>query len=114
MIPQTRARLTDPITSHEAAEGLDINRSQTLVLARARTVTDPFTDLQLEQSFATDPPPGPRLSPQRIRSARHELHARGLIDFTGYTRPSTGRRRCLWRVAGGAVSTPGGGAGDPA
>ncbi|WP_347042057.1 hypothetical protein [Brachybacterium nesterenkovii] len=114
MIHQTRARLTDPITSHEAAEGLDINRSQTLVLERARTMPEPFTDQQLELAFVADPPPGPRLSPQRIRSARRELHVLGLIDFTGYTAPATGRRRCLWRAVSGAQNAPSGVMGDPA
>lgn len=105
-MPNPRARLEDPITSHEAAEAVDVNRSQMIVLARARDLGE-FTDQQLEQSFECYPPPSPGLSPSRIRSARNELtKTHRLIEFVDYTRPATGRRRCIWRAVSGAPGAP--------
>lgn len=97
MIPTQLTRLADPITSQEAAQAVDVCRSQVIVLTAARCMGD-FTDQDLERRIFLDLF-AVRISPSRIRTARHELVARGLVEFVGYTSPPKGqRRRCIWRV----------------
>lgn len=97
------ARHTDPVTSHEAAEGVDLIRSQMLVLTFAREyMGDYFTDKNLAATYRRVVEVGeaqlPPLSDSRIRTARKELVDAGLIAFAGYTEPERGRRESIWQV----------------
>ena len=97
------ARNTDPITSHEAAEGVDVNRSQALVLAFCTSyMGEYFTDKNLAATYRRVVEVGeaqlPPVSDSRIRTARKELVDAGLITFAGYTEPARGRRESIWKV----------------
>lgn len=96
------ARHSDPITSHEAAGGVDLIRSQFLVLTFARAYMGPyFTDKALVATYKrvmeAGENPIPPLSDSRIRTARLELAAAGLVFFAGYTAGTTRRER-IWTL----------------
>lgn len=88
--PVDLARLEDPQTSHDAAESVlasgSISRSQAWVLGQFRTLSDVhvgFIDHDLEElavDFAV------RLTPQRIRTARHDLFKAGHLAKAGRKR----------------------------
>ena len=97
------ARTTDPITSHEAAAGIDLIRSQMLVLTFCREyMGEFFTDKNLAATYRRVVEVGgaqlPPVSDSRIRTARKELVDAGLITFAGYTEPERGRRESIWKV----------------
>ncbi|MDN5687094.1 MAG: hypothetical protein L0G94_10545 [Brachybacterium sp.] len=96
------ARHTDPITSHEAAEGVDLMRSQMLVLTFAKQYMGQFfTDKALVATYhrvrEVGENPIPPLSDSRIRTARMELAAAQLVFFAGYTL-GTVRRERIWTL----------------
>lgn len=97
------ARHTDPVTSHEAAGGVDLIRSQMLVLTFARSyLGEYFTDKALVSTYhrvreAGENTTFPPLSDSRIRTARLELAAAGLVFFAGYTK-GTVRRERIWTL----------------
>lgn len=96
--PVDLARLEDPQTSHDAAESVlasgSISRSQAWVLEAFRRDAESFKvqngltpkgfidhDLEaLALEFQV------RLTPQRIRTARHDLHKAGFLAKAGETR----------------------------
>lgn len=89
--PVGLARHHDPETSHDAAERVlsdgSISRSQAWVLGLFRNYlpvgVDGFIDHDLER-IARDRQV--RLTPQRIRTARHDLYAAGYLRKTGEKR----------------------------
>ncbi|QDZ15813.1 hypothetical protein [Humibacter ginsenosidimutans] len=89
-----RARLTDPITSHEAADSVDIWPSHQAVLdqleiAGAEGMTQPELIAAL-----------PYMSDSRVRSAVGELAAEGKVVFAGFYRMTPrGRRSQVWVLA---------------
>jgi hypothetical protein len=97
------ARNTDPVTSHEAAEGVDLIRSQMLVLTFAHQyLGEFFTDKALVTTYKRVVEVGetsafPPLSDSRIRTARLELASAGLVFFAGYTEGATRRER-IWTL----------------
>lgn len=95
-------RHTDPVTSHEAADSVDLMRSQMLVLTFARQYLGAyFTDKGLVSTYRRVVETGqtelPPLSDSRIRTARLELAAAGLVFFAGYTVGTTRRER-IWTL----------------
>lgn len=97
-----RARNTDPVTSHEAADGVDLIRSQMLVLTFCHQYMGPyFTDKALVATYRRVVEVGeaqlPPLSDSRIRTARLELAAAGLVYFAGHTEGTTRRER-IWTL----------------
>ena len=96
------ARNTDPITSHEAADGIDLMRSQMLVLTFAKQYMGTyFTDKALVATYRRVVEVGtaqlPPLSDSRIRTARLELTSGRLMFFAGYTAGTTRRER-IWTL----------------
>lgn len=97
------ARTTDPTTSHEAAEGVDLARSQMLVLTFAHQHLGRFfTDKALVATYKRVVETGettsfPPLSDSRLRTARFELTGAGLIHHAGYTTGPT-RREQIWTL----------------
>lgn len=97
------ARHTDPVTSHEAAGGVDLMRSQMLVLTFAKSYMSAyFTDKGLVATYravlaAGENTSWPPLSDSRIRTARLELAAAHLVFFAGYT-TGTVRRERVWTL----------------
>lgn len=101
--PGPRARRSDPITSHEAADSNDVYPSQTYVFDLL-WLLGPSTDHELVAAAEKDFKEHPEQvawTPQRLRSARSELAGRGLVVHPeGEYRPSpSGRRAQVWRVA---------------
>ena len=96
------ARHTDPATSHEAADGVDLMRSQMLVLTFAKQYMGAyFTDKALVATYRrvveVGENPLPALSDSRIRTARLELASAQLVFFAGYTTGTTRRER-IWTL----------------
>lgn len=96
-----RARLSDPDTSHEAADSTTNKRaaSQAEVI-RILTEFHMLADhqiVQAHQAIQERIGEDPKFSPQRLRTARHELVEFGLVKFTGlYTLTPSGRRARVW------------------
>lgn len=96
------ARNTDPTTSHEAAEGVEVSRSQALVLAFCKSYMGVyFTDKALVATYRRVVEVGtaqlPPLSDSRVRTARLELASARLMFFAGYTAGTTRRER-IWTL----------------
>jgi hypothetical protein len=92
-----RARRTDPITSHEAAESVDnITATQSYVL---RCLKRPRVDVELVNAYRAYKT-APRASESGIRSRRAELVDRGLVVDTGRrVRLDSGRYAIVWGLA---------------
>lgn len=95
-----RARRSDPISSHEAADATagSVWASQQAALDIMRAHGKPMTALQIEQIAAARELP---YSPSRMRSTLSELVELGSVERDGFTAPPRGRRRQLWRLVGG-------------
>jgi hypothetical protein len=97
----SKARITDPETSHEAGASLgDVSITQARVLSLFREDGE-LTDLQLETRYLTRALTGgwPYQTPQSLRSRRAELVTQGRVEFTGqYGVSPTGRRARIWKA----------------
>lgn len=96
-----RVHRNDPVTSHEAADSNDTTASQQFV-SDMLWLHGPLADHELvdlsEREFTYNPGQ-PRWSESRLRSARHELTSRGLVEDTGYYHLTpSGRRAKVWQV----------------
>ena len=95
----TNVRRSDPITSVEAAEKAKKLASQDYVRHVMRT-SGPFTDQELVQFYDDDVMAWRfgTFSPERLRTARHELTGEDKeIHFAGYYRLTTRNRRAqVW------------------
>lgn len=94
-----RARVSDPVTSHEAAESVDrITETQEYVLKALRK---PRPDVQLIEAYRAFKR-APRASESGIRSRRAELVDRGLVIDTGRrVKLDSGRYAIVWGRADG-------------
>ncbi len=93
-----RARNTDPVTSHEAAESVDdVTVTQEFILRVLQK--KPRTDSELIEAYRNYKT-APRASESGIRSRRAELVAKGLVADTDRrdVLPS-GRRSIVWGVS---------------
>lgn len=89
-----RARATDPLTSHAAADLTEdkVAASQRAVLAVLSEAMMPLTEEiagYLKREF----------SPSRVRTARHELEEDGLVMCAGTVKPPGKRAACRTWVA---------------
>jgi hypothetical protein len=89
-----RARLTDPNTSHEAADGSNLAASQAAVLALLEVAdTEGMTQPELIAAL-------PEWSESRVRSAVSELVAMGSVVDAGFARLTVhGYRSRVWMLA---------------
>ena len=91
-----RARRTDPIESHLAADMSDTAGSRRAVLliphAYRRAMTD--HDIEVEHTRA-----GGHYTGQRLRTARHELVESGAVVRDGEKLGPSGYRTRSWRIA---------------
>lgn len=86
-----RTRKTDPVTSHEAGDSNNVAASQQAVLAEFRKVDFGYADFELQVKL------GGQFSPERIRTARHELAEKGVLEFAGIYRMTRSNRRAqVW------------------
>jgi hypothetical protein len=93
------ARLTDPVTSHEAADSVSkVTDTQEAIL---KLLVRPMTDEELltAYSWASAAGEAPRASGSGIRSRRHELFDRGLVCPVGYSLTASNRKALVWSVA---------------
>ena len=90
-LAETRARRTDPDTSHEAISA-DSCTGSLLEVMDLLTEFGPMADHELVTAHA-----GFTYSPQRLRTARSELADAGLVEFTGIYRLTPSKRRArVW------------------
>lgn len=90
-----RARATDPLESHEAADATQgsVAASQAAVLTVLEDALMPLMDEEIAGYLKG------RFSPSRVRTARHELEEDGRVVSTGSVRPPGRRTRCrVWTV----------------
>lgn len=101
---EPRARRTDPVTSHEAADSTQSKAaaSRDFVLYLLRDL-GPMADHELVDAadlLNARLPETPRFSPSRLRTARHELTEAGKVTDLGIFRLTVSRRRAqVWGVA---------------
>jgi hypothetical protein len=100
-----RARTTDRLTSHEAADATapHIAASQAAVrhvLSSAPLAgAIPLTDVEIARYAAEL---GYRFSDSRLRTARRELEDMGIVESAGTVKPSGSRTRfTVWKLAEG-------------
>lgn len=82
-----RVRRADPQTSHAAADSNDVHGSRAVVLDAFHQHRF-FADFELEQFLA-----GSGFTPQRLRTARHDLTEAGHLEFAGMTRTTPSGRQ---------------------
>lgn len=93
------ARTTDPSTSHEAADSADRNGAKFVVrlLLDGKPMADHEMVAEFERFLGSWPI---KYTPQRLRTARHELTDSHVIEFTGiYRLTPSGRRAQVWGLA---------------
>lgn len=94
-----RARVDDPVTSHEAAASVThITATKEVILLLLKK---PATDVELVDRYKNahelDPVSVPRASESGIRSRRAELANAGLVVETGqFGRTPAGRKATIW------------------
>jgi hypothetical protein len=90
-----RARRGDPSTSHEAADLTNVSKSIGWVLATL--VRGPLADHELVLMATAC---GLPFTGQRLRTARHALVEKGLIEESGiYRMTQSNRRAIVWQFA---------------
>ena len=96
---EPRARMADPVTSHEAADSIsgEAREASELFVLDAVKAYGPVTDAGV---FDLAQISGHKWSPSRLRTARAQLVSKGILraaDTDG--RSSSGRRMTRWAVA---------------
>ena len=90
---ETRARRTDPATSHEAIDADSVTGSLLEVMDLFAEF-GPMADHELVTNHA-----GYTYTPQRLRTARSELTNNGVIEFAGiYRLTDSNRRAQVWEM----------------
>jgi len=93
------ARNTDPITSHEAAAGLDPVSLTKTKQAILNLLAVPMTDDQIRAAYGELVALGlaPAASESGLRTRRSELHQHGFIKPVGYGQSGYKRRAIIWQ-----------------
>jgi hypothetical protein len=95
-LDEARVRMSDPETSHEAADLNDVAHSIGAVLDTLDQY-GPKADHELHGLMSSL---GYPYTPERVRTARKALEKRGRVEFAGYWRLTPrGRRTRVWQVA---------------
>ena len=92
------ARITDPQTSHDAAESVrNLTATKLAILdVLTRSLTD--EDLIDRYYYRVEVGLAPQASPSGIRSRRKELVVAGLVEGVGFDKTTSGRDTTVWRV----------------
>jgi hypothetical protein len=89
-----RARLTDPVTSHQAADSNNIAESTLVVLAILKGHREGLADWEVEHDHRLA---GGDYTGQRLRTARSELVDAGAVVNTGHMKRNfNNRRTTVW------------------
>lgn len=94
-----KARLTDPITSVEAADSVaNLTATKKAILDLLKV---PCTDESLVARYESlaRTYTVPMASPSGIRSRRHELAVAGYLTAVDYSKSASGRRAIVWGLA---------------
>lgn len=93
-----RARITDPFTSHKAAESVEnVTKTQGFIVQALKT---PRTDEELIMKYRSYRY-APQASDSGIRTRRAELVAMGWVVDTGQRRTTqSGRQSIVWGLCG--------------
>ena len=95
LFEHARARVSDPSTSHEAANSIQVKPSQRDVIAAFNTIGS-ATQKDLENYPALNV----LYSPSRIRTAVRELADAGLVVDTGRKKKlESGRSAIIWKIS---------------
>lgn len=86
------SRKNDPITSHNAADSVNVSINMFLVLKGAGLIETPFTDDELCEKIKEM---GWLVSDQSVRSRRCEAVRNGWIDYVDDTGVSNFGRKCM-------------------
>lgn len=86
------SRKNDPITSHNAADSVNVSINMFLVLKGAKLIGSPFTDEELCKKVREM---GWLVSDQSVRSRRCEAVRNGWIDYVDDTGVSNFGRKCM-------------------
>lgn len=90
-----RARRTDPLTSHEAADLNDTAGSRRAVLLILQAYGRPLADFEIEKIHDEA---GGKYTGQRLRTARAELVERGVVADVGESITPHDRRCTTWAL----------------
>jgi hypothetical protein len=94
-----KARKSDPVTSHEAADSvknLTATKEGILIALGSRSMSDSQIAWEYNRSVLSNK--APMASESGLRSRRSELVADGLVEADGFGKTPFGRRTILWRV----------------
>jgi len=94
-----KARKSDPVTSHEAAESvrnLNATKEGILIALGSRSMSD--SQIAWEYNRLVLSNAAPMASESGLRSRRSELVADGLVEADGFGKTPFGRRTILWRA----------------
>lgn len=95
------ARLTDPVTSHEAAARVspeNLTQTQEIIV---KLLDEGMTDEELVNAFAGYchlQGISNISSPSGIRSRRNELYRAGKVEAIAYGKAKSGRRSIVWQT----------------
>lgn len=93
-----KARKTDPVTSHEAADRVQNHTALQKAILTVYVWAGPMTDEQLLTVWESYSPL--LVSPSGLRSRRHELTVMGLVKDTGErVKTRSGRKAVVWGLA---------------
>lgn len=95
------ARITDPVTSQEAADRVTLDKLTQTQDIIVKLLTTPLNDEELVEAFnAYCQLKGLQRisSPSGIRSRRNELYRAGLIEPIGFGKTRMNRRAIIWQT----------------
>jgi hypothetical protein len=94
----TKARNTDPTTSHEAAK--TVNENNRVYAVIKTLLIEPATDEMLARAYNLLAAFGeaPKQSPSGLRTRRNELYRAGQVEPIGYGKSNSNRRAIIWQT----------------
>lgn len=92
------ARITDPQTSHDAAQSVRNLTATKLAILDLLTRAMPDEELIDRYYIRTEVGLAPMASPSGIRSRRKELFDADLVESAGFAKTASGRSTVVWRV----------------
>jgi len=94
------ARITDPITSKEAAASVQhISEKMQIIVDILRTGAKDETEIAEAYNFKVRMGQAPMSSPSGLRTLRANLVKMGVIEESGkYSKTPSGRRSIIWRL----------------
>lgn len=95
------ARITDPITSHEAAARVNedkLTQTQSIIVKLLEVALNDEELVEAFQAYCQLKGLNRISSPSGIRSRRNELYRAGLIEPIGFGKTRMNRRAIIWQT----------------